>query len=231
MNEQTRKPSSGTHMIDRNVLREDASPCQRVPTGSVRGAASRPRCFRCRRRSERVLIRSVRAFLDSEQQGENRSRYGERLSAATANGSDKSETIQATADELAHAMAPRHHAAKIQIQTHPPHDHRRHACPGRDAERCEQDDVTVSGCEQNPDRHQDCGVRPSAACGDRAPFARFEARPAGALRREEQDGEGCRKAREQHGEKKVASGRDVRCETQHKVGVKAIEGRRGKESR
>ena len=27
-------------------------------------------------------------------------------SAATANGSDKSETIQATADELAHAMAP-----------------------------------------------------------------------------------------------------------------------------
>ena len=61
MNEQTRKPSSGTHMIDRNVLREDASPVSVFDAGDAL----------C------VLIRLVRAFLDSEQQGENRSRYGE----------------------------------------------------------------------------------------------------------------------------------------------------------
>lgn len=78
MNEQTRKPSSGTHMIDRNVLREDAKPCQRVRRAfRVRGAGEAAPAVFDAGDALCVLIRLVRAFLDSEQQGENRSRYGE----------------------------------------------------------------------------------------------------------------------------------------------------------
>ncbi len=107
MNEQTRKPSSGTHMIDRNVLREDASPVSVFDGLSASGEPVKPPPpFSMPETLCASSSVSCVHFSIPNNRGRTDPVMARTPSAATANGSDKSETIQATADELAHAMAP-----------------------------------------------------------------------------------------------------------------------------
>lgn len=102
MKEQTRKPKSGTHTMERNALSEEASPD---------GALRSPAPFGCSDASllwgrEASCLQARADSLFERSNGSTEPATARRPSDATARWSGNSDTNQAIADELAHAMAP-----------------------------------------------------------------------------------------------------------------------------